>query len=402
MKRKLFAAAIMILACAWVRAQESAEHWVGTWSASPMPIAAKENPKQAVEDSTYRNIIHVSLGGDTIRIQLTNEFGETSLTIDEAHAALSAGKGVTQPATDHRLTFGGRASVTIPAGSFVLSDPVPLHVTPLSDLVVSTYIARQHLSVQTCHDLAASTNYIFKGNHTTDPFGNNAAPYESWCFLKGVEVLARGKAAAIVALGDSITDGAESTDNANHRWTDDLAVKLHQKPHTSAIAVLNQGIDGNQIFRDESGQSALGRFDRDVLAQSGVKYLIFLEGTNDIGRSFKLKKPEEQVPAEDLIFAASQIVSRAHEHGIKVIAATLLPFKGAKYYSLRGDEIRAAYNKWVRTGGVVDGVIDFEKAIRDPEHPDTFLPAYDSGDHLHPNDAGYKAMADSIDLTIFE
>jgi lysophospholipase L1-like esterase len=402
MKRKALTAAIIILACALARAQNAAEHWVETWSASPMPISAKWNPVQAAEDSTYRNIIHLSLGGDTIRIQLTNEFGDTSFGVDEAHVALSAGKGAIQPTTDRRLTFGGRPFVTIPAGSYVLSDPVPLHVTALSDLVVSTYIARQQLSVQTCHDLAVSTNYIFRGNRTTDQSSDDAARYQSWCFLKGVEVLARDKAAAIVALGDSITDGAESSDNANHRWTDDLAVRLHQNPHTSAMAVLNQGIDGNQIFRDESGQSALGRLDRDVLAQSGVKFLIYLEGTNDIGRSFKLKKPQEQISADDLIFAASQIVSRAHEHGIKVFAATLLPFKGAKYYSPQGDQTRTAYNKWVRTGGVVDGVIDFEKATRDPAHPDTFLPAYNSGDNLHPNDAGYKAMADSIDLTIFE
>ena len=401
MSRKALTAAILVLACAWTRAQTADEHWVGTWSASPMPIPSTEIPKQTAEDSTYRNIVHVSLGGDTIRIQLTNEFGDSSLTIDEAHVALSAGKGAIQPATDRRVTFSGRASVKVPKGTYVFSDPLPMHVAPLSDLVVSTYIARQRNAIQTCHDLAASTNYIFSGNQASNPSSENAARYQSWCFLKGVEVLARDKAAGIVAFGDSITDGAESTEDANRRWTDNLAVRLLQNPRTSTLAVLNQGIDGNQMLRDDSGQSALGRLDRDVLAQSGVKYLILLEGTNDIGRAFKLKRPEEQTSVDDLIFAASQVVSRAHEHSIKVFAATLLPFKGAKYYSPQGDAIRLAYNQWIRTGGVADGVIDFEKAARDPAHPDTILPAYDSGDHLHPNDAGYKAMADSIDISLF-
>jgi lysophospholipase L1-like esterase len=394
-------AAILILVSEWAAAQSLDAHWLGSWSASPMPISAKDNAVQAAADTTYRNVIRMGLGGDTVRVQLTNEFGEVSLEVDGAHVALSASKGAIQPRADRPLTFGGRSSVLIPAGAYVVSDPVRLHVAPLSSLVVSIYIAHQDLAIQTCHDLASSTNYLFRGRQTSTISPESAQRYNSWCYLKGVEVQADRKAAVIVALGDSITDGAESTTDANRRWTDRLTEKLSRDPRTSMLAVLNQGIDGNQLLRDESGQSALGRVDRDVLGQSGVKYLILLEGTNDIGRSVKLKKPGEAISVEDLTFAASQIVRRAHAHGVKVIGGTLLPYRGAKYFSTQGNATRRAYNRWIKTSGVFDAVIDFEQALRDPAHPDAILPSYDSGDHLHPNDAGYAAMADAIDLSIF-
>ena len=395
-------AAILILLCECAAAQSLDAHWVGSWSASPMPVSAKENPLQAAQDTTYRNVIRMSLGGDGVRVQLTNESGEVSLELNEAHLASSAGNGAIQPTTDHRLTFGGRGSVIIPAGAYVVSDPVRMHVSALSNLVVSIYVAHQDLGTQTCHDLASSTNYLFSGRQVSTMSSDGAHRYQSWCYLKGIEVQADRKAGAIVALGDSITDGAESSVDANRRWTDRLAERLSRDPRTSMLAVLNEGIDGNQLLRNESGQSALGRIDRDVLAQSGVKYLILLEGTNDIGRSVKLRRPEESISVDDLIFAASQIVSRAHAHGLKVIGGTLLPYRGAKYFSAKGDATRVAYNRWIKTSGVFDSVIDFEQAIRNPAQPDAILPAYDSGDHLHPNDAGYGAMADAVDLSIFQ
>jgi lysophospholipase L1-like esterase len=379
-------------------ADKSAPLWVGTWGASPMAMKIDE----PVANSTYRNIVHISLGGDTLRVQLTNEFGTTPLNIGAAHLALSAGAGKTQPGTDHALTFDGRPTVMIPAGGLVISDPVPLQAAAMADLVISVYLPDQPVASPTCHQLGSSTNYIAPGDVTAAAELENPRPLKSWCFVKGIDVRAADKnAAAIVTLGDSITDGAASTPDANRRWPDDLAERLHADKKTANLAVLNEGISGNRLLYDGAGPNAIARFDRDVLAQSGVKYLIILEGINDIGRIPKTGDPESTITAPDLIFALNQLVTRAHQHGIKVYGATLTPYMGAGYSSPRGEEVRQAVNQWIRTGGVVDGVIDFEKAAQDPKNPAMFLPEYDHGDHLHPSDAGYKAMSDSIDLKLF-
>jgi lysophospholipase L1-like esterase len=371
--------------------------WVGTWAASPMTIRLD----QPAGNSTFRNIVHISLGGDTLRVTLTNEFGTTPLQVGAVHIALSAGDGKTQPNTDHALTFGGRPSVMVPAGALVISDPIAMPAAAMADLAISVYLPEQPIATPTCHALGSSTNYIATGDATAQPALDNAKSYTSWCFVKNVDVRAGEKSAAIVTLGDSITDGAHSTPDANHRWPDYLAARLQADKKTAHIAVLNQGISGNRILYDGAGPNALSRFDRDVLAQPGVKYLIILEGINDIGRIAKPSDPEGNLTADDLIFAFTQMVTRAHQHGIKVYGATLTPYLGAGYATPRGEEVREAYNNWIRTGGIVDGVIDFDKATQDPQKPTTFSATSDSGDHLHPGDAGYKAMADSIDLKLF-
>ncbi len=372
--------------------------WVGTWAASPMSMKIDD----PVANSTYRNIVHISLGGDTLRVQLTNEFGTSALNVGAAHVALSAGEGKTQPGTDHALTFNGSSSVMIPAGGLVFSDPVPMQAVAMADLAISVYIPDQPVASPTCHQLGVSTNYIATGDATTAPALENPRPLKSWCFVKGIDVQTSAKnAAAIVTFGDSITDGALSTPDANRRWPDDLFQRLHADKKTANISILNEGISGNRLLYDGAGPNAVARFDRDVLAQSGVKFLIILEAINDIGRIPKADDPESTVTAANLIFAYSQMITRAHQHGIKVYGATLTPYVGAKYASPAGEQVREAVNQWIRTPGNFDGVIDFDKATQDPANPTMFSSTADSGDHLHPADAGYKIMSDSIDLKLF-
>ena len=388
------------MASAWAAPRPGSLHddaWVGTWSASPMslPVGVAE---PAAGDSTYRNILRISAGGNGVRVQLTNEFGATPLVVDAAHIAASAGNGAVEPGTDHTLTFGGRPAVTIPAGGFMLSDEVAMQATALTSLAVSVHVADHYVSTRSCHLLADSTNYIAKGDQTGATTLENARTIDSWCFVKGIDVRAKAAAFSVVTLGDSITDGYRSTPNANRRWPDDLAERLQTAKATAQVGVLNEGISGNRLLHDGAGPNAIARFDRDVLAQTGVKYIIVLEGINDIGWAAARHSQSEAVSAQDLIEGITQLVERAHQHGIKVYGATVTPYGGAGYSSPQGEQIRSALNTWLRTGNIVDGVIDFDKATRDPANPARFLLAYDSGDHLHPNDAGYKAMAGSIDL----
>lgn len=400
MHKKIFALAILSF-CGLAAMAQAPARWVGTWAASPVNEAV--NSGQAEPDNaTYRNIVHISMGGNALRVQLTNEFGTAPLTVGAAHIAVSAGNGAIQASTDHALTFNGQTTVTIPAGALVISDPVSIQAAPLSDLAVSVYLPEQHINTMSCHPLGSSTNYILKGDAATAPMAENASQIGSWCFVKGIDVRTDSdKAAAIVTYGDSITDGAHSTPNANRRWPDELAARLQADKKTAHLSVLNEGISGNRVLHDGAGPSALARFDRDVIAQSGVKYLIILEGINDIGRLAHPRDPGDKITTQDLIFGLTQLVTRAHQHGIKVFGATLTPYVGAGYATEAGEQIRQAYNQWIRTSGVFDEVIDFDKTTQDPAKPTMFLPDYDSGDHLHPKDSGYKAMGDSIDLSLF-
>jgi lysophospholipase L1-like esterase len=375
--------------------------WTGSWAAAPVAAPATEKPIGAA-GVTFRDIVHLSLGGRAIRLRISNEFGPVSLTVADVHVALSADGGAIQPATDHAATFNGAASVIIPAGSIALSDPIVMPVRAFDDLAVSLFVPAQSGATLTLHSLAVSTNYTATGNATSATSLSDATKVTSWHLLKGIDVDAGPRASAIVALGASITDGYHSTPDKNLRWPDDLAVRLHANPAAAHLGVLNEGISGARILHDVTGPSALARLDRDVLAQTGAKYLIVALGTNDIGRTFFPRVPNETpVTAEQLEWGLQQIVARAHARGIRVVMATLNPYEGAEFYNAQGDQMRQAFNIYVRTSGIFDGVIDFDRIMRDPAHPARFLPAYDSGDHLHPNDAGYKAMADAIDLGLF-
>ncbi|MGA2250629.1 SGNH/GDSL hydrolase family protein [Terracidiphilus sp.] len=354
-------------------------------------------------DSTLREVVHTSVAGNQLRVRLTNEFGIEPLRIGAASVAISTGTNSIDTASLHDLTFSGLPSIVIPPGTQALSDPVPMATAAFADLAISLYLPLQQISDVSVHAGAQQDNYIVTGNHLREASLTTPVVVPSWYFVKGVDVENTGqKHAAVVAFGDSITDGAYATENANHRWGDYLATRLHANPATANLSVLNEGIGGNCILIHCVGQNALARFDRDVLSQAGVKYVIILEGINDIGGLHNPNRPEYKLTAEDLEQGLTQLVARAHEHGIKVFGATLTPYKGAGYFTEKGEAIRQAVNHWILTGGVFDGAIDFDKATSDPANPPMFAPQYDSGDHLHPKDAGYAAMADSIDLSLFE
>jgi lysophospholipase L1-like esterase len=383
--------------------------WVGTWAAS---LTALQPPlttdlTTAYSNVTIRNVVHVSLAGRRARVTLSNEFGVAPLTIGGVHVALSNHPGSITAESDRTATFGNKDFVRIPAGAVAVSDPISLMVPATSDVVVSIYIpaggTADHLSY---HAYASSTNYIADGNALSAGSLDGAKQISSWILLKNIEVEADSKASALVALGDSITDGVHSTADKNARWPDILSERLHADERTSDIGVLNAGISGNRMLTDANplvGQNALARFDRDVLGQSGVKYLVILEGINDIGRAMKPATPyDSATDAAGLIWGLEQLAAKAHAHGLKVFAATLTPYSGfTYYYSAQGEEMRQTVNKFIRTSDVFDAVIDFDKVIRDSGNPDIVRAAYDSGDHLHPNDAGYKAMANAIDLALF-
>jgi lysophospholipase L1-like esterase len=399
-------AVFLLVAAATVSAQSASPkaapaQWVGTWAAS----AFGGDPWHTVPtlvDSTLREIVHTSLAGNAVRVRLTNEFGREPLRVDAATIGVSAGVSSVDASTLHELSFGGMASIVIPPGAEVLSDAVPMEVPSFTNLAISIYLPLQQVSNVSVHSSAQQDNFIQTGNHVKDASLASPVVVKSWYFLKGVDVEAESAhAASVVAYGDSITDGALSTENANHRWPDYLAVRLKNNPATAHLAVLDEGIGGNCILIHCVAENALARFDRDVIAQAGVKYVILLEGINDIGALHDPNRPDYKLTAEDLEQGMAQLVARAHEHGIKVFGATITGYKGAGYFTEKGEAIREAVNHWILTSGVFDGTIDFDKATGDPANPLMFAPQYDSGDHLHPKDAGYAAMADPIDLGMF-
>lgn len=376
---------------------------MGTWGASPqMPPAEgdrRDSSDAGFRDQTVRMIVRVSIGGEELRVRFSNAFGVGPVTLGDVRIAL-AGKGAAiLPGTDRALTFSGRPSFIIPPGAMAVSDPVHLELPATARVAVSVFLPTA-TGPATWHELSNQTTYVSEpGNFTasaTMPAAETMKPMRSWYWLSGIDVLASEQTGAVVALGDSITDGAYSTLDANDRWPDVLANRISKggERGAGALAVLNEGISGNRILHDVDGPNALARFDRDVLAQDGVRYLIVLEGINDIGWPHMSggKYANDAVSAEDIIAALQQIAERAHSHGIRVFGGTLTPFGGAFYQTPDGEAERQAVNHWIRTSGAFDGVIDFDKVTRDPKRPDRFLPTYDSGDHLHPSDAGYDAM----------
>ena len=378
------------------------ERWVGTWAASP---EAQLNTTPMSTDATFREIVHVSTGGAAVRVVVTNEFGLEPLNIGAAGVAISTGDSSIDASAAKILSFGGQASVTLPAGTLAVSDPISMEVPALANLAVSLFVPAQLMSQSTVHSYALQTSYIATGNVTSAKTLTDPVEISSWNFLKGIEVVTArygASGAAIVALGDSITDGAASARNANGRWPDVLARRIHADKALSGMGVLNAGINGNRLLHEGYGESALRRLDRDVLSQAGVRYLLVLEGINDIGHIITASPSDPAETAASLIRALQQIALRAHTHGIRVIGATITPYESCKYASPDGEKIREAVNDWIRTSKDLDGVADFEKIVRDPAHPTRFLPAFDSGDHLHPNAAGLRAMGNGIDLNLLK
>jgi lysophospholipase L1-like esterase len=380
--------------------------WVGTWTASPQnlePPFVAPNPG-SFDGQTVRQIIRTSVGGSKIRVRLSNEYGTTPLSIGSVTVARHAGGPAVVAGSSRKLTFSGRAAFTIAPGAPALSDPIDFEVPALGDLAISIYLP-QATTASTVHSLGLSTTYVSpSGDYADAVVMPTAATVPSWYFLSGVTTNGNERSAAIVALGDSITDGFASTVDANRRWPNLLAARLQARPQYRHVAVLNQGISGNRTLFDLIGPNAQARLDRDVLNAPGARWLIVLEGINNIGIPGAFGLASQQVSADDIIAGHQQIIARARERGLKVYGATLTPFEGTLfpgYYTAAGEAKRQAVNAWIRNSRAFDAVIDFDKAIRDPANPGRMLPAYDSGDHLHPNDAGYQAMANAIDLRLF-
>ncbi len=384
--------------------KDTPQHWVGTWSASmqgPFNSAGRTVPAERFENQTVRMIVHTTIGGHRARVWLSNTFGTASLAIGAAHIAIHGNGSAIVPGSDRPLTFSGRASITIPPGAEMLSDNVALDVPESGDLAVSVYVPNK-TDVATWHSNGLHTTYISgPGDFTAKAEIPDATKQSSWYWLAGVDVVASSAAAAIVAFGDSITDGSKSTIDADRSWPSDLARRLLAQPGQHDLAVLNAGIGGNRILHDQTGSNALARFGRDVLSQAGVEDVIVLEGINDIRYSNNPAQADQAVSAEDIIAGYRQLIERAHARGIRIFGGTMTPCEGEKYCLPDAEAKREAINNWTRTSGAFDGVIDFEAATRDPDHPTRFLAAFDSGDHLHPNDAGYKAMADAVNLSLF-
>jgi lysophospholipase L1-like esterase len=388
------------------------ETWVGAWTTAlvgrPLVVPAAAGappaaPMPAVRNQTLRQIVRASLGGRRVRVVLSNAFGTAPLGIGAAHVALREKESTISQQSGRRLTFSERASFTIPAGAVVVSDPVDLVVAPLAELAVDIFVPGElatDASPLTMHNGAFQTNYISPaGNHA----GMAALPVETttgaWFVIARVEVVPESPTAVVVAVGDSITDGTRSTADTNNSWPDHLARRLVAS-RGSAVAVLNAGIAGNRLLSEgaaQAGVNVLARFDRDVLLQPGVTHVVVMEGINDIGNARQNPSPS----AEDLIAAHRQLIARARARGLRIYGATLTPFEGAAYWTPEGEAKRQALNQWIRTSKQYDGVIDFDAVVRDPQQPTKFLPQYDSGDHLHPGDAGYKAMGEAVDLALF-
>jgi lysophospholipase L1-like esterase len=393
------------LACTGAAAQTS--HWVGSWACSQqLPEPQNALAPDDLRDATLREVVHLSIGGDQIRVHISNAFGTEPLRLTAVHIARPGkDRGSIDASTDKALTFGGKPDVTVPAGAEYISDSIVFPATAFSDLAVSLHYD-QPPAQQTGHPGSRATSYVVHGNEVSSEDIEGAKKVEHWYQLSGVDVLAPALAAAIVTLGDSITDGHGSTTDGNDRWPDLLARHLDSDSRLATMSVLNQGIGGNRLLLDGLGPNALARFDRDVLAQPGVRFLIVLEGVNDLGtltRDHEVTKGDHEALVQRILSAYQQMALRAHAHGIRVIGATILPYEGSDYYhpGPASEADRQTINQWIRSAKDFDGVVDFDAVTRDPAHPSRLLPAFDSGDHLHPSPAGYKAMGEAIPLTLF-
>jgi lysophospholipase L1-like esterase len=365
---------------------EGQPHQVVTWGASADRTTA------SLDGQTVRDIVHTSVAGEGLRVSLSNVFGTAPVTFDAVYVGTTDSGAALVAGTNRRVTFGGSTSVRVPPGADVLSDPLPGAVPAGQTLSVSVHTVGDPGTV-TGHNVANQTSYIAPdGDSAADESGTPfTQTTKHWYWVDGLVLDAAQQVGTVAAFGDSITDGNHSTTGANRRWPDFLARRMLDRPGPMQFGVMNEGISGNKVLADGSGVSAQARFDRDVLAQPGVETVVVLEGINDI-------RHQTATAPGDLIAAYKQLIARAHADGVCIVGGTLTPYEGGSLYSEDRDRIRQAVNDWIRNSGAFDAVVDFDEATRDPDHPTRFLPAYDSGDHLHPGDAGYQAMAAAVDL----
>jgi lysophospholipase L1-like esterase len=395
---------------AQIQAQTNAlpRNWVVTWGASQqIPEPQNALPTADLQDATLRQIVHLSAGGPTLRVHLSNAFGTDALHFTAVHIArpLSTHSSAIDPATDRALSFAGQPDVIVPPGAEFLSDAIAYPAEALSNLAVTFHIDSAPAR-ETGHPGSRATSYYVHGDAVAAPDLADAGKTDHWYMLSAVDVQATPRAGSVVALGDSITDGHGATTNGNDRWTDVLASRLQRSSGTQGIGVLNAGIGGNHLLTDGLGPNVLARFDRDVLAPAGVRWLIVFEGVNDLGgltRTNEVSPAEHKAFVQRMLAAYQQTIERAHAHGLRVIGATITPYVGSDYYhpGSSSEADRQTVNEWIRAAGHFDAVIDFDAVVRDPHQPDRLLPAYDCGDHLHPSPAGYRAMGEAIPLSLF-
>ncbi|ANN17847.1 SGNH hydrolase [Amycolatopsis orientalis] len=387
------------------QAREVARHWVHTWTAMPqltepgnMPPAEFIRNGVVLPDTTLRQTVRFSVGGDRIRLRFSNAFGGAPLPITSVSVATplggKAGVAGIEPGSARPVTFRGKPGAIVPAGALVVSDPLDFSVRAQENVTVTAYFAAGQASTAiTSHPGSRTTSYLVAGDHVSDATLTGSTPIDHWYFLSGAEVFGPKRTEAAAIVGDSLTDGRGSTTNGNDRWPDRLGLP--------GVAVLNQAAGGNRVLADGLGPNLLSRLDRDVLAQSGVSWLVVFEGVNDIGTAAATPEAQRRVAGE-LIDAYDQIVVRAQAHGIRVYGATLTPFGGnSGYDSPDREATRQTVNTWIRTSGRFDAVLDFDRVARDPQAPSRLLPAYDVGDHLHLSPAGYRALAESVPANLF-
>jgi lysophospholipase L1-like esterase len=382
-------------------------NWIAAWGSAQQlvqperAIPAAVTPPPRVAAQTVRMIARPTVSGTAVRVALSNSFGFAPVRIDAAHIAPHAGAGAIPGGGGRSVTFGGRPSVVLPPGAQIHSDPVRFEVRAQADLAVSLYLEADSGPV-TAHPIGLRTAWLAPGNQLTAAKLEGATAFKSYLWLAGVEVLAADRAATIIAFGDSITDGFSTTPDADLAWPSILARRLGAERNQPPRAVINMGISGNRVLREGAGSSALARFDRDVLARPGARWVVLMEGINDIGFSAIPGLPaSEKATAEDIINGYRLLIGRARMHGLSVFGGTLMPFEGVNTYSEAGERMRQQVNQWIRDSGEFDAVIDFDAATRDPRAATKLRREFDSGDHIHPNDAGNQAMADAIDLKLF-
>lgn len=374
--------------------------WVGTWSTAPQLVEPRNMPPEpGLSNNSLRQVVCVSLGGDSIRVKFTNEFSKSPVTMKAVHIAVSAGSSAIVPDTDKLIKFSGKSEVVIKPGKAVTSDPFRFSLQPRTNLAITVYFGETAPDV-TGHPGSRTTSYIMSGNAVSAVEFPDAVTTDHWYIINGIDVMASESAAAIVVVGNSITDGRGSGTNKQNRWPDELAKRLLKNPDTRNVAVLNQGIGGNCVLHQCLGPSALDRFERDVIKQSRVRWLIIFEGINDIGQSRGAEGAAKV--ANDLIAAYKEMIDSAHAEGIRVYGATLLPFGDSFYDSPDHEGARTKVNEWIRNSGHFDAVIDLDTALRDPSNPLRLLPEADTGDHLHPNETGHRMIAEAVDLTLFK
>ncbi|MGE5394548.1 MAG: SGNH/GDSL hydrolase family protein [Candidatus Saccharibacteria bacterium] len=396
----IVACCLLLVSCSILKPHKSSslQNWVGTWGTAPQLVEpGNMPPAPGLNNNTIRQVVRVSLGGDSLRVKFSNEYSQSPVTMNAVQVAVSKGGSLINATTVKVLRFKGSKNITMAPGTAIVSDPVAFPLTPRMDVAITISFGQTSQTV-TGHPGSRTTSYILQGDKIASVDFAGSVNTDHWYVINGIDVKAPVNAAAIAIIGNSITDGRGSETNKQNRWPDILSERLLKNPSTAHISVLNMGIGGNCVLKSCLGPSAISRFERDILSQKGIRWAVVFEGVNDLGGASD--NTADQI-AKDLIEAYKKMVALAHERNIKIFGATIMPFKNHSYYTSARDQARNTVNEWIRNSGRFDGVIDFDKTMQDPLDHTTLLPAVQS-DYLHPNAAGHRVMGESVDLELFK